>query len=232
MHTEKGVEAERLSEKERYWFSYDSQKIRELFAFYGVKGETDSKQLENFIDEIHARYLLNKHSPSASESKCEYRIQYEKNLSYIDNEGKIHKQRGIVNACVKNPPRIVKLDSLQICRVCISMNACQVCAHLWRLKAAKTEQQSRQPVKVGEVETSPPENSTALLTDPDAAQKIRNPQNTEYQKAGLTYCFDGGMWVLPQKCDLCKQNAFPTWYECQLSRLRKQGNPSNQASKT
>lgn len=91
------------------------QKLNELFAFYGIKGEFESDKLREFINEIYDKLVRYKDSQPSGEKEseqkpdmaaieCKYRISLEKSESGY--------------ACVTRPPRVVKLDSLEICKVC------------------------------------------------------------------------------------------------------------------
>jgi hypothetical protein len=166
----------------------DSQfdKLQQLFAFYGVEGENDSEKVRLFIDALYEKLLLyrksqqasnqsGEQSPTTEELTCEIRIK-EKETYY----------------CVNHPPKMVKLETLQICRICKALFY-----DLGTKTLAKTETVQNEPVKVGE--TEPKEEPKQ---DPHAWRRDPNKHMDRY---GMVFCeHDGGLWAYPSKCHDCK----------------------------
>ena len=77
--------------------------------------------------------------------------------------------------CVNKPPKMVKLPTLDICRVC---------------------KQRKFGLKEGsKVESARKQNFSWR----------QNPRRGDLQKAGMIYCSrEGGLWVFPSKCEHCK----------------------------
>jgi len=77
--------------------------------------------------------------------------------------------------CVNKPPKMVKLPTLDICRVC---------------KQRKFGLKERTKVE------------SARKQDFSWRQ---NPHRGDLQKAGMIYCEYDGLWVFPSKCESCKR---------------------------
>ena len=104
-----------MGRDDRITFSYDPAKLEKLYAFYGIDGEFQSERHSKFIDEIARKLDLYKSSQAASEQPSEQKpdmteIQCSLRISLSKSESGY--------GCVNKPPRVVKLDSLEICRVC------------------------------------------------------------------------------------------------------------------
>jgi hypothetical protein len=98
--------------------------------------------------------------------------------------------------CVNRPPKMVKLETLEICRVCKQR----------RLGLTEKTLSPSQP----QAQPSPqPNNDFPLYRG-----------NTPIKPA-TTFCPAGGLWVPLSKCDLCKSSAFNVYDRCQ-----KQKNPN------
>jgi len=80
-------------------------------------------------------------------------------------------------------------------------------------------------VKVGE-KPSETDDTEKFLNDPDAQTKIKDPNNTEFSKAGMIYCYEDSIWVKPTKCTACKTD-FPSKYnDCQEAKTKEQEDQS------
>lgn len=77
--------------------------------------------------------------------------------------------------CVNRPPKMVKLPTLDICRVCKQRK--------FGLKEGSKVESARKQ---------------------DFSWR-QNPRRSDLQKAGMIYCSrEGGLWVFPSKCQSCK----------------------------
>ena len=48
-----------------------------------------------------------------------------------------------------------------------------------------------------------------------AADSIRDPTKNH---AGMNYCKNGGLWVFPKKCELCRTKTYPQFDQCQKQK--------------
>ncbi|MCL5949586.1 MAG: hypothetical protein M1490_03820, partial [Candidatus Bathyarchaeota archaeon] len=107
----------------------DENKESEIFAFYGVQGETYSEQYRDFLSKLHRAMRLNvvietPDNPAMhpienfTNLRCPMRKRV--NVPHKDNktgallwtEEKIY--------CVDNPPRATQLLGMEVCEVCIA----------------------------------------------------------------------------------------------------------------
>jgi len=101
-----------LSEKKTYIFKFDSDRLHDLFAFYGVTGENNNELLNNFFNSLYEKLILYKKSqtqpseqkPLDDELTCKTRIFSGK--SYY---------------CISRPPKATRLLSLDVCKVCLAL---------------------------------------------------------------------------------------------------------------
>lgn len=101
-----------MSEKREYSFDFDPAKLSELFAFYGVTGDSNAELLRNFVNSLYEKLTLYKKSqtdpseqkPLNEELTCKLRILAEK--SYY---------------CVNKPPKATRLLTLDVCKVCLAL---------------------------------------------------------------------------------------------------------------
>lgn len=189
-----------------------TKQVQELFAFYGVNGENDSEKWRLFINELHKKLLLYKDSQQGSEQTSERKLDASEincslRISLKDSENSY--------ACVNNPPRIVKLQSLEICKVCKA---------LFRGLSDKTKKLAEE---IKKAQTAP-------------LPKITKPPEAQTQKSGYAggytgvpskhyetiYCPSGGLWVPLTKCTLCKKDAFNVYDTCQRIFQAKRSQPS------
>jgi len=209
-----------LSKEERFTVRLDSEKIGELFALYGVNGDSFSDKLRLFIDELHKRIIIYKQSLQASEQSseqkptneeitCKLRIALEESPSGY--------------CCVNAPPRMVKLASLEICRVC---------------KALLLNLPTKTKILAEEIEKA---QKTPDLKQAPEIQQVSKPLEAQAtQKSGYTggytgipskhyettYCPQGGLYVPLEKCARCKTSSFNVYDTCQRIFKNKQSQPS------
>lgn len=104
-----------MGEKKVYTTRLDSEKVNDLFAFYGITGESLNEQFSRFIDTLNDKLILYKKSETVSkqptdsetpteELTCKLRISVE-NAFY----------------CVTKPPKVTKLLTLDVCKVCLAL---------------------------------------------------------------------------------------------------------------
>ena len=188
--------------------------LNDLFEFYGIKGENEHDKTRELLIEIHRKQVVYKESlpvgdqtseqkPNMKEIPCKKLILAHLVTKEVKDGKEIYKEGREFYFCVNRPPRMVRLDTLQICNVCLA-----VFKHGFNDHTKSLGSQVNQPVKVGEK----PE------TDFSAPLKIKDPSNREFAKAGMTYCSDGGQWVFPRKCELCKTSTPSLWSQCQKQR--------------
>lgn len=100
--------------------------------------------------------------------------------------------------CVHRPPKMTLLETLQICAVCRK-------GKLGIVAAPETPAETR-------VERSSMRNSSFLSPENSATQEsVRDPATPH---EGQKWCPDGGLWVFPKKCEMCKEQSFAKWDEC------------------
>lgn len=159
-------------------------KIGELFAFYGVSGENFSDQMRLFIDNLYEKLLLYKKSTAASEQTSEIKTD----MDVITCPLRISLQDSKSGyACVNRPPKMVKLETIEICKVCKA---------LFMGLTDKTKRLGEQVSKqepASKEEPAPPQDKHAWIRDPNQAKHL-----------GMTWCRDGGILVFPNKCGKCK----------------------------
>lgn len=102
------------------------------------------------------------------------------------------------NWCVTNPPKMVQLKTLEICKVC---------------------KQRRLGLTEKTLSPSPVESEPQPLAAPPQPQ----PQKTGYtgvpsKHYTTIYCPAGGLYVPLSKCDLCKRDAFNVYDVCQKQK--------------
>lgn len=181
-----------MSKEEKKSFRVDPDKLSDLFAFYGASGDDFSETMRSLIEILHEKLLLYKKSLAASdrssdsttlkeELNCKLRISTPKSPSGF--------------SCVNRPPRAVKLESLEICKVCLAVRH-GLNDHTKTLGATVKDA----PEIAVKATTEKP------VDDYDGKKPlaIKDPSNKTFKKAGLVYCIDGGLWVYPRKCDDCK----------------------------
>lgn len=98
--------------------------------------------------------------------------------------------------CVYRPPFIKELPSLEICVACRKSHV------------GLTEKSQMTPKQAAQI-VSPPQSSQQ-----EAHERSSDPNNINRKNAGQIWCADGGFWVFPQKCDLCKTSTYPRWADC------------------
>jgi hypothetical protein len=188
-----------MSKEERKTFRFDPVKLGELFAFYGVGGDDFSEQMRLFIDELHKKLIVYKNSQQASDKSGEQKPDMKEILCPIRIE---HKG---VYYCVTRPPKMVKLETLEICKVCRAL------FYNLTVKTKGLAQEVAEPVKAGETETIEQLNSQEWRKDP----------KRKLDRYGMVYCNDGGLWVFPSKCDDCKKKTYATFSDCQRRRTQE-----------
>lgn len=141
--------------------------------------KTASKALEHLL--IRWRYLddMGFREQASPELECYRRIKHTDGLFY----------------CVFHPPKMILLETLQICVVCrkrkLGIAACP---------ETSTENKA--------------ERSSSFLSPQirPRQESIRDPNRNH---EGMTYCKDGGLWIFPNKCGICKAKEFAKWDACQ-----------------
>lgn len=157
------------------------KKLGELFAFYGISGDNFSDQLRLFIDESYEKLILYKKSTAASEQTSETKTD----MDIMTCPFRIQHQQSYY--CVTKPPKMVKLETLEICKVCKALFM-----GLTEKTKRLGEQVSKQEPAPKE-EPAPPQDKHAWIRDPKQAKPL-----------GMTWCRDGGILVFPNKCGKCK----------------------------
>ena len=161
-----------------------SELAQQALAHYMKKWELSRNvALEHLL--IRWRYLddMGFREQASPELECFKRIKHTDGLFY----------------CVHRPPKMIRLETLQICVVCrkrkLGIAAC--------------------PENTAEmkVESSKNYSSRTLLSPTSANQEsIRDPNRNH---EGMKYCKDGGLWIFPSKCNTCKAKSYAKWSECQ-----------------
>ena len=165
-----------------------------MFAFYGINGDDLSDKLRLFIDELHKKLILYKESQQGNNQSGEQKPDMNEILCNIRIE---HKGSYY---CVKNPPKMVKLDTLEICKVCRA------------LFRGLTDHTKRLAQEISKPE-KPSETSDSQAWRHDSTKKL--------DKYGMVYCNDGGLWVFPSKCDDCKKKTYANYSDCQRRRTQE-----------
>jgi hypothetical protein len=98
--------------------------------------------------------------------------------------------------CVTKPPNVKPLPSLEICVVCRKMHY------------GLTEK------TMNETQQVPAEMPNKVSSPGESFERSSDPNNMNRKTAGQIYCRDGGFWVFPKKCDLCKTTTYSRWAEC------------------
>ena len=104
--------------------------------------------------------------------------------------------------CVNKPPKMVKLLTLDICKVCKQRKL----GLTESTKIAETTESHKSAEEIWKGEPQP-----RTLTDP----------NLKLNKYGMVYCADG-LWIFPSKCEHCKKISFPKWDDCQKRKERQE----------
>lgn len=190
-----------------------SKQVQELFAFYGVNGENDSEKWRLFINELHKKLLLYKQSQQASEQTGE---QKPTNEEITCNLRIALKDSPCGYACVNSAPRVVKLLSLEICKVCkaLLLNLPTKTKKLAEeIEKAQTTPEIQQVSKPPEAQATP-------------TRETRKETSGAYKHYETIYCPQGGLWVPLTKCVLCKKDAFNVYDTCQRIFQAKRSQPS------
>ena len=157
-----------------------SEIAQQALAHYMKKwGLSRNVALEHLL--IRWRYLddMGFREQASPELECFKRIKHTDGLFY----------------CVHRPPKMILLETLQICVVCrkrkLGIAAC--------------------PESTAEGERTRVYSSILSPQKSPRQESIRDP-NTNHE--GMTYCKDGGLWIFPSKCNTCKAKSFAKWSEC------------------
>lgn len=137
--------------------------IGELFAFYGINGDNFSDKVRDFFIECHKRTVIQNLSPEAQVTDLD-----------LECVNRIFHQSS--HWCVTRPPKMVKLATLEICKVCK------------KRKIGLPARPSQQTEKIIEPAKTP---------EPE-------PQKKPIYPKGTVYCFDDGIEVWTGKCETCK----------------------------
>lgn len=101
--------------------------------------------------------------------------------------------------CVFRPPRMKHLETLDICAVCkkrrLGLNEKSLLSPREGIFIPQTEPQT--------------ENRA------DDHQAIRDP-NKKHE--GMRYCKNGGLWVFPTKCEICRTKTYAQYDNCQKQK--------------
>jgi hypothetical protein len=189
-----GLEGCRLSKEERKTFSFDPVKLGELFDFYELSGEFFDPKMRLFIDKLYDKMLLYKKSLGLTNQSGEQKPDMNEILCNLRIE---HKS---VYYCVNHPPKMVKLETLEICKVCRA---------LFRGLTDHTKALAQ--------EISKPEKPS----ETSDSQAWRHDSTKKLDKYGMVYCHDGGLWVFPSKCDDCKKKTYANYSDCQRRRTQE-----------
>lgn len=164
-----------------------SEIAQQALAHYMKKWELSRNvALEHLL--IRWRYLddMGFREQASPELECFKRIKHTDGLFY----------------CVHRPPKMILLETLQICAVCrkrkLGITACPETT----------------------VENKAERSDSSILSpqiSPRRQESIRNP-NTKHD--GMKYCKDGGLWIFPSKCGICKTKTFNKWDECQRATAK------------
>jgi len=90
-------------------------KLCEILAHYGLKGKNFSDDMRLVIDEIHKLLIIDKRSQAQELQESESKPFHCLNRIFI-SEHEAKRKKGYW--CVDKPPRMVKLYSKEICKVC------------------------------------------------------------------------------------------------------------------
>lgn len=187
----------------------DEKELTELFAFYGVKGLTDSDRLRDFIHQAHKSLLTYRASEQLSDKaktaeidqdilKCRLRIRVEilKPKSQRIDQNDLTEEAYF---CINRPPKAQRLIDLQVCRVCMILR--------YHIKATET------PIAQEETDQEPE------ITEPKIAEPEYEPLpfwNAHYANQAFT---DGGKFcpfkvgkVYRLDCKLCEKG-YPKKFE-------------------
>ena len=159
-----------------------SELAQQALAHYMKKwGLSRNPALEHLL--IRWRYLddMGFREQSTPELECYKRIKHTDGLFY----------------CVHRPPKMILLETLQICVVCrkrkLGIAAC--------------------PEAVPEACSKNSEAERSHLS-PNISAKQESIRNPNRNHEGMKYCKDGGLWVFPDKCGICKAKSYAKWSEC------------------
>jgi len=188
----------------------------DLFEFYGINGESNSLKTKELLIEIHRKDIVYKESPEQGEQTSESKI----NMTEIPCK-KLLKARLVTKKkvgkeifyCVNRPPKMTRLETLDICKVCLAV-----------FKHGFTNHTKALAEEIEKAQTAP------------LQQVSKPPEAQQTQKTGYTgtpskhyetiYCPSGGLWVPLTKCTLCKKDSFNVYDTCQRIFQAKRSQPS------
>lgn len=210
-------------EKRSVRLSSDLQaKESEIFAYYGVQGETYSDKYRDFIIKVHRAMRLNEVSQVPSNPamhpaenitilRCPLR-KHVKKPHYDKKTGALlwTEQKLI---CVDNPPKHHDLIGIEVCEVCI-----EKFYGLARKLRAVTAQPTAEPVKVGQTPTE--EDSEPALPYELAFKSVADfKKYANITKAdGSRFCPFSTTLAYPIDCKKCKAEKHDKFQACQSLR--------------
>ena len=184
----------------------------DLFEFYGINGESNSLKTKELLIEIHRKDIVYKESPEQGEQTSESKIDMTeipcKKLlkARLVTKKKVGKE---IFYCVNRPPRMTRLETLDICKVCLAVFKHGFTNHTKAL-AEEIEKAQNTPEPQSQPQVTPQYNEWKK----DPAKKM--------DKYGMIWCEpDGGIWVYPSKCELCKEKSNLKFSECQKQRIQR-----------
>lgn len=139
--------------------------------------------------------------------------------------------------CMYGTPKNVKLpnrfiETLDICVVCktrkLGLSSSSFISPMQR-EDLPVEQRAENPAENQTQSQAAEEPHRVSCGQESSATKIHNP-NVYHE--GMIYCRDGGFWVFPAKCDLCKTQTYPLWYNCENTKHARQGEEERQQQKS
>ena len=190
----------------------DETKESEIFAFYGVQGETYSEQYRDFIVKIHKAMRLDvvietpdnpavHPAPNITVMRCPLR----KTLTVAHKDKKtgaiLWSEKKLI--CVNNPPQKTFLDGSEICEVCLA----KFYGLAKKLRAANPDSLSAPKQKSQQEETP--------ITQPiDIPAATRQLFLAHYD--GKKHCPFSGDRILSQTCYVCSTQNSKRWNECRV----------------
>ena len=190
----------------------DEAKETEIYAFYGVQGETDSERYRDFISKLHRAMRLNvvietPDNPAMHpiENFTNLRCPMRKRVNVPHKDSKTGAQLWTEEKiyCIDNPPRATQLIGLEVCEVCIA----KFYGLAKKLRAANPE-------------NVPTPKAKTEREEPPAPQPIDIPATTRQlflaHYDGKIHCPFNNERILSQTCYLCSTQNPKRWNECKV----------------
>ncbi len=199
-----------MSESSAHLSADDEAKQNEIFAYYGVQGETYREKQHDFITKLHRAMRLNvvmetPDNPAIHpiENFTNLRCPMRKRIKVPHKDGKtgalLWTEEKIY--CVDNPPKATQLLGMEVCEVCIE----KFYGLAKKLRAANPENISATKTKEQSEETAPPQP----INVPDVTRQLFL---AHYD--GKKHCPFTNDRILSQTCYLCSTQNPKRWNEC------------------